>query len=46
MAEKDVEFGVLGPLQISVDGAPVSLGTPKQRATPARHWSMRPRDTG
>jgi SARP family transcriptional regulator, regulator of embCAB operon len=27
-----VEFGVLGPLQISVDGAPVSLGTPKQRA--------------
>jgi len=27
-----VEFGVLGPLQICVDGAPVPLGTPKQRA--------------
>ena len=25
-------FGVLGPLQMTVDGAPVSLGTPKQRA--------------
>lgn len=27
-----IEFGVLGPLQMTVDGAPVSLGTPKQRA--------------
>lgn len=27
-----VEFGVLGPLQICVDGAPTPLGTPKQRA--------------
>ncbi|SRX92335.1 putative transcriptional regulatory protein EmbR [Mycobacterium tuberculosis H37Rv] [Mycobacterium shimoidei] len=25
-------FGVLGPLQMSVNGIPVSLGTPKQRA--------------
>ena len=27
-----IEFGVLGPLQMTVDGAPVALGTPKQRA--------------
>ncbi len=27
-----VQFGVLGPLQMSVDGALVPLGTPKQRA--------------
>jgi SARP family transcriptional regulator, regulator of embCAB operon len=27
-----VGFGVLGPLQVTVDGAPVPLGTPKQRA--------------
>jgi SARP family transcriptional regulator, regulator of embCAB operon len=32
MADNGVEFGVLGPLQICVDGAPVALGTPKQRA--------------
>lgn len=25
-------FGLLGPLQVTVDGAPVALGTPKQRA--------------
>ena len=29
---KNIEFGVLGPLQMAVDGAPLSLGTPKQRA--------------
>jgi DNA-binding SARP family transcriptional activator len=28
----NIEFGVLGPLQMAVDGAPLSLGTPKQRA--------------
>jgi SARP family transcriptional regulator, regulator of embCAB operon len=28
----DIEFGVLGPLQMSVGGALVPLGTPKQRA--------------
>lgn len=27
-----IGFGVLGPLQVTVDGAAVSLGTPKQRA--------------
>jgi DNA-binding SARP family transcriptional activator len=28
----NIGFGVLGPLEMTVDGAPVSLGTPKQRA--------------
>lgn len=28
----EIGFGVLGPLQMTVDGAPVALGTPKQRA--------------
>lgn len=32
MADKGADFGVLGPLQVRVDGAPVALGTPKQRA--------------
>jgi SARP family transcriptional regulator, regulator of embCAB operon len=32
MADNGAEFGVLGPLQICVDGAAVALGTPKQRA--------------
>ena len=32
MAAKGAEFGVLGPLQIRVDGESVALGTPKQRA--------------
>jgi SARP family transcriptional regulator, regulator of embCAB operon len=32
MAEKGAEFGVLGPLQIRVDGESVPVGTPKQRA--------------
>jgi DNA-binding SARP family transcriptional activator len=32
MTGKSVQFGVLGPLQITVDGAPINLGTPKQRA--------------
>ena len=27
-----LDFGVLGPLQLSVHGTPVALGTPKQRA--------------
>ncbi len=27
-----IGFGVLGPLEMTVDGAPASLGTPKQRA--------------
>jgi SARP family transcriptional regulator, regulator of embCAB operon len=32
MAESRIGYGVLGPLQMTVDGTPVSLGTPKQRA--------------
>ena len=32
MTVKRLEFGVLGPLQCSVGGAPMPLGTPKQRA--------------
>lgn len=32
MTGESAEFGVLGPLQICVDGAAVPLGTPKQRA--------------
>ena len=32
MDQNKIGFGVLGPLQMTVDGAPVSLGTPKQRA--------------
>jgi SARP family transcriptional regulator, regulator of embCAB operon len=32
MTDNTIGFGVLGPLQMTVDGAPVSLGTPKQRA--------------
>src|ERR1700739_1574942 len=29
---KRLEFGLLGPLEMRVDGAPVPVGTPKQRA--------------
>jgi DNA-binding SARP family transcriptional activator len=36
MAENGLDFGVLGPLQITVDGGAVLLGTPKQRAVLAR----------
>jgi DNA-binding SARP family transcriptional activator len=32
MTDNKIGFGVLGPLQMTVDGTPVSLGTPKQRA--------------
>jgi hypothetical protein len=32
MAETGVDFGVLGPLQVTVGGDPLPLGTPKQRA--------------
>ncbi|MGW0159209.1 BTAD domain-containing putative transcriptional regulator [Mycobacterium sp. NPDC003323] len=32
MNSEGLDFGVLGPLQLTVDGAPVPLGTPKQRA--------------
>ncbi|HKV18289.1 MAG TPA: BTAD domain-containing putative transcriptional regulator, partial [Mycobacterium sp.] len=46
MAEKGAEFGVLGPLQISVDGAAVALGTPKQRAVLAMLLINRNRPVG
>jgi SARP family transcriptional regulator, regulator of embCAB operon len=32
MVDKRLEFGLLGPLEMTVDGALVPLGTPKQRA--------------
>ena len=32
MADTGLQFGVLGPLQAQVDGKPLPLGTPKQRA--------------
>jgi len=32
MAQDDVQFGVLGPLEMSINGTAVPLGTPKQRA--------------
>lgn len=32
MTHPGLGFGVLGPLQMTVDGTPVALGTPKQRA--------------
>lgn len=32
MGNARLEFGVLGPLQMSVNGTPVSLGAAKQRA--------------
>ena len=32
MVDNGLDFGVLGPSQMSVDGAAVPLGTPKQRA--------------
>jgi len=32
MTENKIGFGVLGPLLMTVDGVPVGLGTPKQRA--------------
>ena len=30
--ERDIQFGVLGPLQVNVGSAPIQVGTPKQRA--------------
>ncbi|WP_166906151.1 BTAD domain-containing putative transcriptional regulator [Mycobacterium sp. DL440] len=32
MSESRLGFGLLGPLQVTVDGTPAALGTPKQRA--------------
>jgi SARP family transcriptional regulator, regulator of embCAB operon len=41
-----IRFGVLGPLQMTVDGVPVSLGTPKQRAVLAMLVMNRNRPVG
>ena len=41
-----VGFGVLGPLQMSVDGTLVPLGTPKQRAVLAMLVINRNRPVG
>jgi DNA-binding SARP family transcriptional activator len=46
MAEKGLGFGVLGPLQMSVNGTAVSLGTPKQRAVLAMLVINRNRPVG
>jgi SARP family transcriptional regulator, regulator of embCAB operon len=46
MAENGVQFGVLGPLQVCVDGTPVPLGTPKQRAVLAMLLINRNRPVG
>src|SRR5258705_1417062 len=46
MTENKIGFGVLGPLQMTVDGAPVPLGTPKQRAVLAVLVMNRSRPVG
>ena len=46
MTQIGLGFGVLGPLQMTVDGANVSLGTPKQRAVLAMLVINRNRPVG
>jgi SARP family transcriptional regulator, regulator of embCAB operon len=46
MTQTGLGFGVLGPLQMTVDGANVSLGTPKQRAVLAMLVINRNRPVG
>jgi SARP family transcriptional regulator, regulator of embCAB operon len=46
MAERGLRFGLLGPLQIIVDGRPLALGTPKQRAVLAALLIERNRPVG
>jgi DNA-binding SARP family transcriptional activator len=46
MGETSLRFGVLGPLLVTVDGAPVPLGTPKQRAVLAMLILNRNRPVG
>jgi SARP family transcriptional regulator, regulator of embCAB operon len=41
-----LEFGILGPLQVNIDGATMSLGTPKQRAVLAMLVINRRRPVG
>lgn len=46
MLDKCLEFGVLGPLEMTIDGTPVPLGTPKQRAVLAMLVINRNRSVG
>src|SRR3954464_9557600 len=46
MAEGGLRFGLLGPLQVIVDGSPLALGTPKQRAVLAALLIERNRPVG
>jgi DNA-binding SARP family transcriptional activator len=46
MTENKIGFGVLGPLLMTVDGVPVGLGTPKQRAVLAVLVMSRNRPVG
>jgi len=46
MRETGLNFGVLGPLQLSVEGTPVPLGAPKQRAVLAMLVINRNRPVG
>lgn len=46
MAQTQLGFGVLGPLQVSVDAQPIRLGTPKQRAVLATLLISRNRPVG
>ncbi|ULE32079.1 BTAD domain-containing putative transcriptional regulator [Mycobacterium sp. IDR2000157661] len=46
MAQTQIEFGVLGPLQLSVDSTPMRLGTPKQRVMLAMLLINRNRPVG
>ena len=46
MAGKGLDFGVLGPLQVTLGGDPMPLGTPKQRAVLAMLVVNRNRPVG
>jgi DNA-binding SARP family transcriptional activator len=46
MAETSLSFGALGPLLVSVDGTPLALGAPKQRAVLAMLVINRNRPVG
>jgi DNA-binding SARP family transcriptional activator len=46
MADRGLRFGLLGPLQIIVDGGPLALGSPKQRAVLAALLIERNRPVG
>src|ERR1700744_1287963 len=46
MVDKRLQFGLLGPLEMRVDGALVQLGTPKQRSVLALLLINRNRPVG